>query len=75
MLVLPSSKHIRVEVDGVEVANTKSSQRLYETALPIRTYIPLKDVRVDLLTDASLVTSCPYKVSTYLPSHHHNLIH
>ncbi|KZV61645.1 DUF427-domain-containing protein [Peniophora sp. CONT] len=61
VLVLPSSKHIRVEVDGVEVANTKSSQRLYETALPIRTYIPLKDVRVDLLTDASLVTSCPYK--------------
>ncbi|VDB94347.1 unnamed protein product [Peniophora sp. CBMAI 1063] len=61
VLIVPSSKHIRVEVDGVEVANTTSSQRLYETALPIRTYIPLKDVRVDLLTESKLVTSCPYK--------------
>ncbi|KZV65971.1 DUF427-domain-containing protein [Peniophora sp. CONT] len=61
VLVLPSSKHIRVEVDGVEVANTKSSQLLYETGLPVRAYIPLVDVRVDILTPAELVTSCPYK--------------
>ncbi|VDB94348.1 unnamed protein product [Peniophora sp. CBMAI 1063] len=59
--VLPSSKHIRVEVDGVEVANTKSSQRLYETALPVRTYIPFTDVRVDLLSPSDEVSSCPYK--------------
>ena len=57
-----SSKHIRVEIDGVEVANTKSSVRLYETGLPVRTYIPFTDVRADLLTPAELVTSCPYKV-------------
>jgi len=59
--ILPSSKHIRVEIDGVEVANSIRSRRLFETGLPVRTYIPITDVRLDLLTPSSLVTACPYK--------------
>ncbi|KAL1964925.1 hypothetical protein VTN77DRAFT_6278 [Rasamsonia byssochlamydoides] len=71
--ILPSSKHIRVEIDGVEVANTKKPKLLYETGLPIRSYIPMTDVRLDLLTPSDRVTSCPYKgdanyLEVHLPS-------
>jgi hypothetical protein len=60
--ILASSKHIRVEIDGVEVANTTKAKLLYETGLPIRSYIPMTDVRLDLFTPSNLVTQCPYKV-------------
>ncbi|KAH8691634.1 hypothetical protein BGW36DRAFT_465338 [Talaromyces proteolyticus] len=60
--ILQSSKHVRVEIDGVEVANTTHPKLLYETGLPIRKYIPHTDVRLDLLKpDEKLKTSCPYK--------------
>ncbi|KAJ7285139.1 DUF427-domain-containing protein [Mycena rebaudengoi] len=59
--VLSSSRHIRVEVEGVEVANTRSAKLLYETALPIRSYIPKTDCRLDLLVPSNLTTGCPYK--------------
>ncbi|KAI0032122.1 hypothetical protein K488DRAFT_78655 [Vararia minispora EC-137] len=61
VMILPSSKHIRVEIDGVEVANTHSAQRLYETSLPVRSYIPMTDVRLDLMTESTMTTACPYK--------------
>jgi uncharacterized protein (DUF427 family) len=61
--ILQSSKHVRIEIDGFEVANTTRPKLLYETSLPIRTYIPHTDVRLDLLKDdLDLSTSCPYKV-------------
>ncbi|PLB53449.1 DUF427-domain-containing protein [Aspergillus steynii IBT 23096] len=60
--ILQSSKHVRVEVDGVELANTNHPKLLYETGLPVRTYIPTTDVRLDrLIPDKELTTSCPYK--------------
>ncbi|KKA22165.1 hypothetical protein T310_3802 [Rasamsonia emersonii CBS 393.64] len=59
--IFPSSKHVRVEIDGVEVANTRKPKLLYETGLPIRYYIPMTDVRLDLLTPSDSVTTCPYK--------------
>ncbi|KAJ6507985.1 hypothetical protein C8R47DRAFT_1315412 [Mycena vitilis] len=59
--VLSSSRHIRVEVDGVEVANTRAPKLLYETGLPVRTYIAKTDCRLDLLVPSELKTSCPYK--------------
>ncbi|KAI0058683.1 DUF427-domain-containing protein [Artomyces pyxidatus] len=59
--VLQSSRHVRVEIDGVEVANTKKPHLLFETGLPVRTYIPKSDVRLDLLTHAKMTTGCPYK--------------
>lgn len=62
--ILQSSKNVRVEVDGVELANTSHPKLLYETGLPVRTYIPTTDVRLDrLIPDKELTTSCPYKVS------------
>ncbi|KAJ3859953.1 MAG: DUF427-domain-containing protein [Lentinula lateritia] len=64
--VLQSSRHVRVEVHGVEVANTHKPRLLFETNLPVRTYIPQTDCKLELLTASDLQTPCPYKgVASY----------
>jgi hypothetical protein len=65
--VRQSSRHVRVEIDGVEVANTTKPRLLFETGLPARTYIPKGDVRLELLSHSKLTTGCPYKV-LFLPA-------
>lgn len=37
---LPSSRHVRVEIDGQTVADTRAPVLLFETALPTRYYLP-----------------------------------
>ncbi|HEY5889969.1 MAG TPA: DUF427 domain-containing protein [Acidimicrobiia bacterium] len=59
--ILPSSRRVRVEIDGVTVADTTNASFLFETHLPTRYYIPKTDVRLDLLTPTDLATDCPYK--------------
>jgi uncharacterized protein (DUF427 family) len=59
--ILASSRHVRVEVDGVTVADSHSPRILFETGLPPRYYLPLSDVRMDLLRPSDTHTSCPYK--------------
>jgi uncharacterized protein (DUF427 family) len=59
--ILASSRRVRVEVDGVTVADSAQPRILFETGLPPRYYIPLTDVRMDLLRPSSTVTHCPYK--------------
>ncbi len=59
--ILPSSRHIRVEIDGVTVADTRQPRLLFETGLPVRYYMPKGDVKMELLTSSDLITSCPYK--------------
>ncbi len=59
--ILGSSRHVRVELDGVVVAESRQPRILYETGLPPRYYLPLTDVRVDLLRDSQTQTRCPYK--------------
>ncbi|MFD6456268.1 DUF427 domain-containing protein [Nocardia sp. NPDC060220] len=59
--ILGSSRHVRVEIDGVTVADSHSPRILFETGLPARYYLPLTDVRMDLLTASDTHTSCPYK--------------
>ncbi|EPQ54382.1 hypothetical protein GLOTRDRAFT_130731 [Gloeophyllum trabeum ATCC 11539] len=59
--VLPSSRHVRVEVEGVEVANSQQPRLLFETGLITRYYIPRSDCRMDLLEPSELTTHCPYK--------------
>nr|WP_028661494.1 DUF427 domain-containing protein [Saccharomonospora saliphila] len=59
--VLPSSRHVRVEVDGVTVAESHSPRLLFETNLPTRYYLPKPHVRLDLLEPSDRVTYCPYK--------------
>ncbi len=59
--ILASSRHVRIEVDGVTVAESRQPRILFETGLPARHYMPLTDVRMDLLRPSATVTHCPYK--------------
>lgn len=59
--ILPSSRRVRIEVDGETVADTTNASFLYETGLPTRYYMPKTDVRMDLLTPTDTETHCPYK--------------
>jgi uncharacterized protein (DUF427 family) len=59
--VLPSSRHVRVEIDGVTVAESSTPRLLFETGLPVRYYLPKTHVRMDLLEHTDTVTACPYK--------------
>ena len=56
-----SSRHVRVEIDGVTLGETRRPILLFETGLPTRYYIPKQDVRMDLLEPTESVTRCPYK--------------
>jgi uncharacterized protein (DUF427 family) len=56
-----SSRHVRVEVDGVTIAETTKPTLLFETGLPVRYYLPKTDVRMDLLAPTATVSHCPYK--------------
>ena len=59
--ILPSSRHVRVGIDGVIVAESRRPTLLFETGLPTRYYFAKPDVRLDLLTATDSSTSCPYK--------------
>ena len=59
--VLASSRHVRVEVDGVPVAESRAPRLLFETHLPVRYYLPMTDVDQRLLRPSERRTQCPYK--------------
>jgi uncharacterized protein (DUF427 family) len=64
--ILASSRRVRVEVDGVTIADSGRPVILFETGLPPRYYLPLTDIRTDLLIPTALQTHCPYKgTATY----------
>ena len=56
-----SAQRVQVTVDGTELADSRRAQILFETGLPPRYYVPLADVRTELLEPSSTVTYCPYK--------------
>jgi uncharacterized protein (DUF427 family) len=59
--VLESSRHVVIRVNGEEVASSRTPRILFETGLPPRYYLPVEDVRTDLLEDDDLETGCAYK--------------
>jgi uncharacterized protein (DUF427 family) len=59
--VLHSSRHIKILIDGVVVAESGRPRLLFETGLPTRYYLPKQDVRMELLERSDTVTRCPYK--------------
>lgn len=59
--VLPSSRHIVIEIGGTVIADSSRSSILYETGLPARYYLPADDVRTDLLVPTNTSSACPYK--------------
>ena len=65
--VLHSNRHVRVEVGGVTIAESSRPMALFQTALPVRWYLPRQDARMDLLTLSETQTVCAYKgVASYL---------
>lgn len=62
--VLNSSREVRVVVGGETVAVTRQAKFLFETGLPVRYYIPKKDVRMELLQPSEMKTACAYKGPT-----------
>lgn len=58
---IPSSREIRVEVDGVVVAQSTQNVFLFETMLRPRYYLSPATVRYDLLRESDTTTYCPYK--------------
>jgi uncharacterized protein (DUF427 family) len=61
---LRSTRTVRVEVDGIRVAETSSPVMVFETGLPTRFYINRTDVDFTNLVATDTVTECPYKGTT-----------
>ena len=58
--VAPSSRQVRVELDGRLLAESARPTLLFETTLPVRFYLPREDVVAELLP-TSTHSICPYK--------------
>lgn len=58
---LPSTRHVRVMIDGQAVAETRRPHLVFETNHPVRYYLPQDDVRMDLLVPSATKSRCPYK--------------
>jgi uncharacterized protein (DUF427 family) len=59
--IVRSDREIKVEIDGVTVAESTNGSFLFETGLPTRYYLPKADVRMDLMVPTETVSKCPYK--------------
>jgi uncharacterized protein (DUF427 family) len=59
--VWETSRHVRVLVGGEVVAESTRAKLLFEAALPPRYYLPLDDVRRELLEPSDTTTVCAYK--------------
>lgn len=59
--VLRSERHVRVLLDGVELADTNQAKVVYETAHPPRWYVPYEHVREELLVPLDFHSTCAYK--------------
>ena len=58
---LRSHRRVRVELEGVVLAETDSPVMVFETGLPTRYYLDRTDVRFDHLVPTDTETACPYK--------------
>jgi uncharacterized protein (DUF427 family) len=58
---LRSSRHVRVELDGVVLAESAASVMVFETGLPTRYYVDRTHVNFTALEPSGTVTACPYK--------------
>jgi uncharacterized protein (DUF427 family) len=56
----PSSRSVRLELDGEVLAETARAVLLFESMLPTRFYLPREDVRVELLPSPT-TSVCAYK--------------
>ena len=53
--------HLRVELGGEVIAETRRAWRVLETSQPPAYYFPLEDVRTDLFVASHHITFCEWK--------------
>jgi uncharacterized protein (DUF427 family) len=58
--VLKTDRHVRALLNGEVLADSRRAVALFESNLPPRWYLPVKDVTVEL-EPTDTVTRCPYK--------------
>jgi uncharacterized protein (DUF427 family) len=61
---LRSTRHVRIELDGVILAESSSPVLVFETGLPTRYYLNRTEVDFTHLIPTDTVTGCPYKGTT-----------
>lgn len=61
---LRSTRRVRIDLDGVTLAESSSPVMVFETGLPTRFYLNPTQVNFDHLVATATVTSCPYKGMT-----------
>ena len=61
---LRSTRHVRIELDGVILAESSSPVMVFETGLPTRYYFNPTELNLRHLVATNTVTSCPYKGTT-----------
>jgi uncharacterized protein (DUF427 family) len=61
---LRSTRAVRIELDGVVLAESSSPVMVFETGLPTRYYLNRTEVNFEHLEPSDTVTACPYKGKT-----------
>jgi uncharacterized protein (DUF427 family) len=61
---LRSTSHVRIELEGLALADAPTCVPVFETGLPTRYYLDRTYVDFTLLTPSDTVTACPYKGTT-----------
>ena len=59
--VLSSTRHVRVVLGGVTVAESRRPVLLFETGFPSRYYLPKADVHFEMLRPSDTISHCAYK--------------
>jgi uncharacterized protein (DUF427 family) len=61
---LRSTRRVRVELDGVLLAESSSPVMVFETGLPTRYYLNRTEIDFEHLEVSDTITACPYKGRT-----------
>jgi uncharacterized protein (DUF427 family) len=57
----PGTQHVRIEIAGTVIAESRRPLVLEETRCPTRFYLPQEDVHMEMLERTATRTHCPYK--------------
>jgi uncharacterized protein (DUF427 family) len=74
---LRSTRHVRVELDGLVLAESATPVLVFETGLPTRYYLPRTAVDFTHLRPSETVTACPYmgRTTGYWSAHAGDTLH
>jgi uncharacterized protein (DUF427 family) len=59
--IRPAPGRLHIFFDDAEIVSTTKALELDEPGSPLRYYVPLSEVRPDMLLDSDTRTTCPYK--------------